>query len=317
MKKVKWGILGPGKIARSFASDFQFVKSGELVAVGSRSPERAVAFADEFDIPRRYGSYEGMLADPDIDAIYIATPHKFHFEQTKACLIAGKSVLCEKPITTSPTQLKELISLHASTEHFLMEGMWTYFLPAIKKAKEWVDNGSIGTVKSVNATFGFAAKFDPDGRLFNPELAGGAVFDIGIYPIAIALFFLGEHPAEIKSDVHLASTGVDDDVKIELKYANGSSASLHCSLLEKLENTAEIIGENGRIVINDFWMSRECSLHLDDGSTSSFKDDRESQGYDFETEAACQDILAGRKQSGVVALHSSESFQQIISRILN
>ncbi|MEQ9231639.1 MAG: hypothetical protein RIF46_13225, partial [Cyclobacteriaceae bacterium] len=144
----------------------------------------------------------------------------------------------------------------------------------------------------------------------------GAVFDIGINPIAIALFFLGKHPSEIKSDVHLASTGVDDDVKIELKYANGSSASLHCSLLEKLENTAEIIGAKGRIVINDFWMTRECSLHLDDGSTSSFKDDRESQGYDFETEAACRNIISGLKESSTMPLKTSLALQEIMEVVL-
>ena len=174
MEIIKWGIIGIGNIARTFAEDFQHVKGGTILGAASRSIKKAEEFCKEFDIPRPYGNYDDLINDKEVDAIYIATPHNLHYQNSLDCLKAGKAVLCEKPITVNSKELLSLIREHKLHQTYLMEAMWTYFLPPILKVKEWINNDEIGAIQYIRADFAFKASYDPNGRLFDPALAGGA-----------------------------------------------------------------------------------------------------------------------------------------------
>lgn len=316
MKTINWGILSTGNIAHSFAQDFRYVKGGKITAVASRSLDKADAFAKKYKIEKAYGSYEQLLSDPKIDAVYIATPHNFHFQNTSDALKKGKAVLCEKPITINPGECRKLIELSRSTNTYLMEAMWTYFLPPVQKAAEWIREGKIGKVQQIKAEFGFKANYDPKNRLFNPELAGGALFDIGIYPIALACLLQQEHPSQMTVDVKKADTGVDHEETMVFNYPDGSKARLHASLLADLPNEAVIIGENGQIKVPDFFKAKECFLYTQDELVEHHTDNRKSIGYNFEISAVNQDLLAGKIQSDIVSLETSQKFQEIMEKVM-
>lgn len=315
-RKIKWGIIGLGKIARQFASDMQFVSSGELVAVASRSLEKAEAFRQEYHAKISFGSYEEIVKSEDVEAIYIATPHHLHVELAKECIRHGKAVLCEKPIAVSPEEFQSLMDLQRETGVYLMEGLWSYFLPTIQKAKQWISQNQIGKILHLKADFGFPAPYNPEGRLFNPQLAGGAVFDIGIYPLAMATFFLGAHPESIQTWRHDAPTGVDDDLLMILEYED-QMAHLHCSFRGRLSNGLQIIGEKGTIEVPLFWQSRECFLKRDAEVVEHFKDDRSSLGYNYEAQAVCEDLLAQKTESEMMPLAASMELQVLMSQVLS
>ena len=314
MDKVRWGILGPGNIAADFVGDFQFVSNGVVEAVASRSHERSQAFADRFQIPIVLDSYEALVAHPEVDAIYVATPHNFHFEQSKLALDHGKAVLCEKPVTTSLADFQSLRAKATERQVLLMEGMWTYFLPAIIKAKKWVNNGRIGEIKHVKSDFGFYAPFDPRSRLFDPALAGGALLDIGIYPIALANYFLEKMPADIKVRSRKAESGVDSDLMMSFEYSE-ALATLHASLECRLPNLTYVIGDEGYITIPNGWQARECSLFIESQQVDHFNDGRTGFGFNYEIEAFNADLLAGKLESAVVTHEVSERLQALMEEV--
>jgi predicted dehydrogenase len=299
MEKTRWGIIGPGIIARQFANDFKHVRHGKLVAVASRSGSRAEQFAEEFQIPRHYGAYDNLYKDPDVDAIYVATPHNFHFEQSAAALRSGKAVLCEKPLTHTLRQTLDLIDVSKATGNYLMEGMWTWFLPAVKKAREWFDQGRIGPARHIRASFGYPLEYDPEHRGYNPDLAGGVLLDMGIYTLAITRLFIGKDPVNMQVVARKATTGVDDDVSMLLEYEE-ALASLATSFRVKLPNQAFISGEKGSIAIPDFWRARECFLYEGDKLKDHFTDDREGFGFNYEIDAVSRDLMEGKPGSDVV-----------------
>jgi predicted dehydrogenase len=315
MKKVRWGILGAGRIARQFAADIRFAPAAELHAVGARQGPRAISFAREFGIPAAHASYEALLSDPDVDAIYVATPHSFHLEQSLAAIRAGKAVLCEKPLTTSPDDCRTLARAAHDQDTYLMEALWTAFLPSIQKAREWLDDGRIGELVQLRADFGFSAEFNPRDRLWNPALAGGAMLDIGIYPVAFNRLMLGRGPDDVISVIRKASTGVDDEVFSIFKTGDVTSV-LSCSFKCNLANTGSVIGTKGRIDLPYFWRSTSAFLYENDTLTEEFVDDRRGDGFEFEIEAASQDILDGRLQSETVPHSLSLALQDDMARIL-
>ena len=314
MKKVKWGILGPGTIAQQFASDFQFASHGELVAVASRNKERSEAFAKEYGIPKSYDSYESLFNDSDLDAIYIATPHNFHLGQASAALRAGKSVLCEKPLTVSPAECQQLQQIAADNEQYLMEAMWTYFLPPILKAQDWIREGRIGAIKHIKSDFGYPVPFDPNGRMYNPDLAGGALLDMGVYNVAMAWLFNPELPKNINVLAKKAPTNVDDDVTMSFEYED-VLATLHASFRCKLPNITYVIGDEGYIKIPEFWRTSECFLYKVDECIEHFKDPRQGGGFEFEITSASKDILEGKKESSVIPLRTSLTFQELMAEV--
>lgn len=315
MKKIKWGIIGPGKIAHTFAQDFQFAKYAELKAVASRSQERAEIFADKYNLPKAYGSYAELYADEDIDIVYVATPHTFHHENSVDALNKGKAVLCEKPITVNLAECDSLIALAKKKEQYLMEGMWTYFLPVINKASAWINDGRIGKVLSIKADFGNAVPFDAESRAYSPALGGGALLDMGIYPLAITWLVYKCDPKNITVISRKASTGVDNDVNMLFEYED-ALASLQTSFRSKLNNHAYIIGEKGYIDIPEFWHARECILYDSENIIDHFKDDRKGSGFEFEIDSVSSDLLNGLKQSNVMPLAYSRKLQEHMQMVI-
>ncbi len=315
MKKIRWGIISTGNIANRFASDFRFVDNADLIAVASRDIQAAERFGTEHNVPRKYGSYQELYDDPNVDAIYVATPHNYHFQNSIDAMKGGKAVLCEKPITINPKELELLIHAAQSSECYLMEGMWTYFLPAIVKAREWIDQGRIGKVLHVKSEFGFPVPFQPESRMYSPDLAGGVLLDMGIYNLASAWLFLGKEPAEIEVAAHKASTGVDDDVHVLYKY-DDESASLHASFRCKLPNYTTVIGEEGFIQIPDFWMAKDLFLHEGNKCVDEYHDPRQSVGFEFEIKQVTEDLLNGKLESDMVTWKTSMILQKQMDSIL-
>ncbi len=312
--KVRWGIVGPGVIANEFAYDCQFMEHGELVAVASNSQDRGEQFAKKYSIPKVYNNYADLFKDPDIDVVYVATPHTFHFQNAKDALLAGKAVLCEKPITVTPGEGKELISVANTTNQYLMEGMWTYFLPAIKKAKQWVDEGRIGKIHHIKSDFGYPVKYDPNSRMFNPELAGGSLLDMGVYNLAMVWHFMGEDPEEFNVNMSPAPTGVDMEVSTTMVYPD-AIAQLTASFRCKLNNWAYIIGDKGYISIPDFWRAKECSLYELETPIDHFRDNRKGFGFNYEADQVSLDLLAGKKESDIVPHQTSMKLQDWMATI--
>lgn len=209
-KEIRWGILAPGSIAHKFVRGLELLEDAKVVAVGSRSIGRAETFAQQYGIAKAYGSYEELASDPDIDIVYVATPHSAHKECALLCLKAGKAVLCEKPFTVNTKEAEEVIQYARESKLFLMEAMWIRYLPVIIKVREWLYKGVIGEVKMLKADFGFRIEWNPEGRLLNPALAGGALLDAGIYPVSFASMVFGKQPVEIKSMSYIGTTGVDE-----------------------------------------------------------------------------------------------------------
>lgn len=313
-KKIKWGIVGTGTIAHQFAADFTFAEYGELNAVASRNLESAKSFSQLYNIPKAYSSYTEMFKDPEIDVVYIATPHNFHFENSKEALSYGKAVLCEKPITVTPHQSKELFDYAKSKDGFIIEGMWTYFLPAIQKAKEWVDQGRIGQITQIKSDFGYPVPFDPEGRMFNPDLAGGALLDMGVYNIAMAWLFMPVKPKEITVLGRKASTGVDHDVSMLLEY-DDACAQLHTSFRSKLPNFTYVIGTDGYIEIFDFWRAKECKLYKVEECIDHFKDDRQGSGFEHEIDGVSKQLIEKLHYPKVVTHETSQAFQELMADI--
>ncbi|MBN1651101.1 MAG: Gfo/Idh/MocA family oxidoreductase [Bacteroidales bacterium] len=219
-KIINWGIIGLGKIAHKFAEDLQLVEDANLLAVASRDIENAKSFAKKFSANQFYSSYKALVENPNVDVVYIATPHALHYEHTLLCLNANKAVLCEKAFAMNAAEVKEMIRTAKARNVFLMEALWTRFIPGTLKTLALIKEGSIGKIHSVEADFGFIGDTDPEKRLFNKRLGGGALFDIGIYPVFLSILILGA-PKYINAHATMAATGVDAEVKITFAYESG------------------------------------------------------------------------------------------------
>ena len=312
---VRWGLIGAGRIARQFAEDILHTNNATLQAVASRDQQRAERFAKQHQLPKAYGDYQTLYDDPDIDAIYIATPHTHHLRQSTAILEAGKAVLCEKPMTINTAECLELIEQTKQSNQYLMEGMWTYFLPAIQKAKQWLLDGKIGTLKHIKADFGYPQlPYDAKRREYNAELAGGCLLEMGIYPVAAAWFFSQQQPQHIRVLSKHAANGVEDDVAIWLDYGD-TLATLGTSFRCKLQNWCYLIGDQGYIAIPDFWRASECHLYELDTLVDSFQDHRKGEGFEFEIQSVSNDILSGKTESDIMPLSNSLIFQQLMDSI--
>jgi predicted dehydrogenase len=249
-KPINWGILGTGAIAHRLAADFVHLTDGRLVAVGSRSGEQARIFGNRFGIPRRHGSYRELADDPDVQAVYIATPASSHKGDIELCLRAGKAVLCEKPLTVNAREAEEVIALARRNQVFLMEAMWTRFLPLIVRLRELLAQRVIGEVRHVMADLGSQVTFDPDSRVYSGELGGGAMLQKGVYLLSLVSMILGS-PTSVKSLSVPAKTGVDEHTGILLGYPGGAMATLWCSVGVRSGRRGAIVGTQGQIDIHD------------------------------------------------------------------
>jgi predicted dehydrogenase len=248
-KTIRWGIIGTGKIARDFAYSLSGIPNTQLLAIASRTLAKAQEYAAQYKVLRAYGSYEEMLNDGEIDVVYVATPHARHKDDCIMCLQAGKAVLCEKPFTVNAQEAKEVIAIAREKQLFCMEAMWMRFLPLIIKVQDLVNNGTIGKVRRITADFGYPAEFNPEGRLFNLNLGGGALLDRGVYPLSLAFMLLGT-PTGIATQASIGETGVDEQSAMILSYPQGELAILSASLRSETSNEAVIIGTKGEIKLH-------------------------------------------------------------------
>lgn len=297
---LKWGILATGAIAKKFVDDLHSSGAGKAVACGSRTIEGARTFAAAHGVAKAYGSYGELARDPEVEAVYVATPHPLHFQDALACLRQKKAVLCEKPLTLNTQQATALFAAAEENNAFLMEGLWTYFLPAVVQARQWWTSGAIGEVKLIQADFGFQANFDPRGRLFDRALAGGALLDVGVYPLSLAQLVAGNKVPKIKASARMTSTGVDESTSILLDWHSGVRAHLSCSIGHAQPNVAKIYGTSGTITLPDFWMAKTAILETPEGRTV-YEDRRSTCGYDFEARAMSRAVHEGKLEDQLIS----------------
>ena len=281
---IRWGILGTGSIAKQFARGLKTAKGAALTAVGSRAQQTADAFGDEFEVPRRHADYATLANDDEVDAIYVATPHSFHKENALLCLKAGKAVLCEKPFAINAAQAQEMIDAARAENRFLMEAMWTRFIPLIVKAREMIEDGAIGEVRMLSADFGFRAGWDPENRLFDPEFGGGALLDVGVYNVSLASMILGP-PLGIATLAHLGETGVDEQAATILSYEHGRLATLYTAVRTTTPHEAVIMGAEGWIRIHaPYWKATKMSVWRSGKDEQLVEIPFEGNGYNYEAE---------------------------------
>lgn len=316
MQNIRWGVLGCGGIARNFASSLKSLETGTLEAGASSSQERADDFARETGAAKAYGNYDALVNDSDIDAVYVATTHNFHFENVKLCLQNGKHVLCEKPLTVNAAQARELIELAREQKLFLMEAVWTRFLPAVVKLKALLAEGAIGEVRTIRADFTLYHDFPDDGRMKNPELAGGCLLDLGVYPINFANFVFDARPVKVQGSAYLGETGVDERSFYLLDYPGGRHATLSSSISHQCPAEAVIYGTTGRISIPWFHAAQELQVHLEGQDEEIIKlPYLEGEGFKYEIAHAMECIAAGKLESEVIPLAETLSVMETMDAL--
>jgi len=311
----KWGIIGPGFIAHQFTKGISVLEDVEISAVASRSLKRANAFADEYEIAARYGNYAELAEDPTIDAVYVATPHPFHRDHSILCLKAGKAVLCEKPLTVNAHQAAELIKTARSSSVFLMEGMWTRFLPIYTPVREWLSQGVIGDVRMLQADFGFRVRWGPEDRHINLQLAGGALLDVGVYELALASMVFQRPPKKIQGISYIGSSGVDEQSAMLLGYDLGQLAVFSVAVTTPTPHEAWICGTEGRIHIPDFWHATRATLSLADGKQIAVERPFDSTGFQFEAAEVVRCVREGKRESEVMPLDESLEILATLDRV--
>ena len=302
-KTIRWGILGTGAIAHKFAGALTVVPDAELSAVGSRAQRTADTFGDEFEVPRRHPSYQSLADDPEVDAIYVSTPHPMHCRDTLLCLNAGKPVLCEKPFALNAREVETMIQCARQRGLFLMEAMWTRFLPAIAQVRRWIGDGAIGEVRNLTADFGFRAGFNPEGRLLNPELGGGALLDIGVYIVSLASMVYGKQPARVAALAHMGTTGVDEQTTMAFRYDTGAMAALSCAVRTDTPRAVSILGTRGNIHIPaPFFDTYTATLNVDGEEPVTVEPARVENGFKYEIEEAGRCLRDGLLESPILPL---------------
>ncbi len=315
-RPIRWGILSTGRIAGLFATGLASAPGAELIAVGSRSQESADRFADRFNIPHRHGSYDDLAADPDVDVIYVATPHPAHKDAALTCIAAGKAVLCEKPLTLNSGEATELVGAARSRGVFLMEAMWTRFRPAMVKVRETLDSGVIGDVQLVTANIGWKSQFNPESRLYAPELGGGALLDGGVYPLSFVSMVLGA-PSKVVGVAELGQTNVDEQEAISLLHPSGAVACVGVTIRANPISVATIIGTTGRIMIDhDFHKPASFTVFVD-GQEPERHDYPliEGNGYQFEAIEVMRCLREGLLGSPVMPLDESLTIMQTMDTL--
>jgi predicted dehydrogenase len=305
--RIRWGILGTGKIAHQFAAALRRLPDAQLIGVGSRAAESAARFADDFEISRRYGNYAELVRDPEVDVIYIATPHSCHAENSRLALNAGKAVLCEKPFTINAAQALQVIQLARERKLFLMDAMWTRCFPLIKKLRELLASGTVGEVRQLTADFGFRAEYQDEPRLFGLEFGGGALLDVGVYPVALASLLFGA-PKRIVGTANFGSSGVDEEAAMILTHGGGEMAILHTAIRLDTAQEAIISGTRGRIRIHSpWWRPTSMTLSRDGKADERFDFPLEGNGYEYEAQEVMDCLRSGKLESPLMPLDESLS----------
>jgi predicted dehydrogenase len=313
--QVRWGVVGPGRIARKVAADFAHVPGAALTAVASRSAERGAAFAAEFGIGTVHDSYRAIVEDPDVDVLYVATPHPQHRAVALAAIRAGKHLLVEKAFTVTPEATREIAAAAAERGVFVMEAMWTRFQPAVVRLRELIADGAIGEVCTVSADLGAQHPTSPDDRFYNPELGGGALFDLAVYPISFAQMVLGT-PESVTAHGHLVPEGVDVEETILLGYPEGRSASLFASLRCQSPGAARVVGTGGWIDLPPrFHHPSRLVLARNGHEPEELPLPALGAGYAHEIVEVTEGVAAGRAESDAMPLADTVAVQDVMAQV--
>jgi predicted dehydrogenase len=312
---IRWGILGTGGIAAMFASDLGLLPDAELVAVGSRSQDSADAFGQRFGIARCYPTYADLVADPDVDAVYVASPHPMHVGDSLLAIEAGKAVLCEKPFTVNAAEARRVVDAATERGTFLMEAMWTRWLPHMVRIRSLIAEGALGQIRAVYADHGQQFVFDPTSRGFAPELGGGALLDLGVYPIALASMLLGT-PSAVLAISEPTTTGVDMQTSMLLRHPDGAQAVLTCTMEAASSVTAEIVGTKARIEIDRTWYAPTTfRLITTAGEVTEYDEPSEGRGMQHEAAELGRCLRAGLLESPDLPLAESVAIMTTMDEV--
>jgi predicted dehydrogenase len=314
-KKYKWGILAPGKMSAKFTRGLKLLDNAELYSVGSRDLLRAEKFAKEYGLSKYYGSYEEFAADPELEIVYIASPHSHHYEHTMLCLNNGKHVICEKAFALNSAEVEKMIETARRKKLFLMEALWPPFQPFYKKAAEILNSGVLGKIQWLNGNFTFIPPFDPEERKFNIALGGGSLLDIGIYPVIDALTYLGI-PDDIKASAVFGQTGSEESISIIFNYSQGKMASLYSSFRTNVGIGCKICCEKGNLsVMRGRDMNQITTLEFHGKGKEDFVYTPDAMGYHWEAEEVMKCLDKGLTESTVVPLKFSIDLMKTLDRI--
>jgi predicted dehydrogenase len=313
--EIGWGILGTGRIAHKFAQGLKLASGAKLVAVGSRSIETANRFAERHRIPNRHQDYASLVEDPYVDVVYIASPHSFHHEHALLALQAGKAVLCEKPFTLNSSEAEELVNFAREKNLFLMEGMWTRFFPIINRLRSLLDQRVIGTLQMLAADLGIRRTIDTRPRLFDAKLGGGALLDVGVYPISLASMLFGK-PTTIRSHAHFGETGVDEKMAVLLSFPEGELAILYGAIRTETPKEATIMATEGKIRIKpNFVKPERMTLEVYGDFSREIDIPVDGNGMHYEATEVMECLRDGRTESSLMTLDESISVMKIMDAI--
>ncbi len=323
---LRWGFLGCGSIANRLGTDVSRLSDHKIQAIASRDGEKAAKYAEKFNVPTQHtgpDAYTKLVNDPEIDIIYVATPHNFHHEQALLALNAGKHVLCEKPFTVNLKEAEEVVAKAREKGLFLMEGVWSRCFPVWVKVRELIAEGTIGKVRQVYSDFGYGAGSldgnnqliigNPNGRLFSKDLIGGGLMDVGVYPINIAMMLLGE-PSVVKAFGQLGSTGVDENVGVVLGFPDGSLATCTTSIQVTTPFQTTIIGTKGKIEVPFWWRPKSLILTAD-GNTETLSFEHEGEGFQFEAIHVAECLRAGKTESEILPLDGTLAVMRVLDAV--
>ena len=317
-QRICWGILGCGRIARKFAADLKYAENAALIAVGSRSRETAQEFVRDFPVRHMHDSYEALAANPEVDIIYIASPHGLHYEHTMLCLEHKKAVLCEKAFALNSRQAKEMIAAAQSKGVFLMEALWTKFMPHYNLVLQLINDGRLGEIQNMLVNFGFIPAPPIPQRLFDPSLGGGSLLDIGIYNVFMAMSVLGK-PDIIESSMTPATTGVDEQCAVLFKYQNGAMAQLFASFSSNLATEADISGNKARIRLTSRFYEPGTTIELYPGRVDTRHiipfHKEPGFGYQFEARHAGDCLRMGMTESPIMSHQDTLLLMETLDRI--
>jgi len=312
---LRWGVLGTGNIAHTFARDLQYIDEGVVTAVGSRSQSSADTFGDEFGVSLRFDSYEALVDSDQVDVIYVATPHPMHFANAMLALEHDKPVLVEKAFTMNAEEARELVATARARGLFLMEAMWTRFLPHMVAVRQLVNEGALGAIVTVEADHGQWFADDPTSRIFDPTLGGSALLDLGVYPVSFASMLLGP-PERLTALVDPAFSGVDAQASMLFGYANGAQAVLTCTLRARSATRACISGTTARIEIDGvFYAPSAFTLVTRDGEAQRYDFPRRGRGLFYQAQEVARCLGEGRAESEVMPLDESISIMETMDRV--
>ena len=311
MKQLKWAILGPGTIAADFATAIMEV-NGDIEAVGARSLEKSQAFAQKYNIKKAYGTYDDLLKDVEIDVVYIATPHNYHYQYIMESLRNNKHVLCEKAITVNSKELQKIVQLAKEKQLIVAEAMTIYHMPLYKKIHQIINAGQIGKIKMIQVSFGSCKEYDVKNRFFNKELAGGALLDIGTYALSFARYFLSQQPNEILTTMKKFETGVDEQSGIILKNSMDEMAVISLTMRAKMPKRGVIAGELGFITVDNFPRAEKATINYLDGNVEVIEVGETSKALQYEVEVMNQYIT---NQSNENTLGLSIDVMQIMDQV--